>query len=272
MKTKINVKGTEISILNIESKDYICLTDIAKTRENSFPDQVIQNWLRNKHTVEFLGIWEKIHNPHFKPIEFEGIKISAGSNSFVLTPTRWIEKTNAKGIITYKGKYGGTYAHKHIALAFASWISPEFELYLVSEFDRLKEKESTKEELDWNLKRNLVKINYAIHTDAIKTHLIPKQINFNENIIYSTEADILNLALFGITSKDWKKQNPKLEGNLRDYANVTQLVCLSNLENINALFIKQNLSKEERLKELNKIAIEQMTILIKNTIQLKKLK
>lgn len=271
-KKKLKVKGKEIIVLNEKDSDYISLTDIAKTRENSFPDQVIQNWMRNKHTVEFLGVFEKIHNNDFKPLDFEGIKEKAGSNSFVLTPTRWIEKTNAIGFLVKRGKYGGTFAHKHIALAFASWISPEFELYLVAEFDRLKEEESTIKSLQWDLARSLTKINYEIHTNAIKENLIPKKLSEKQkSSIYANEADILNLALFSQTAQEWKNKNKNKEGNIRDYANISQLICLSNLENLNSILIKEGFKQSQRLTKLNSIAISQMKILTKND-EVKKLK
>ena len=259
----INVKGISVKILQNYDRDYICLSDIAKTKEGRLPDQVIHNWMRTRHTVDFLGVWEKINNSSFNPLEFEGFKEKAGLNSFILTPSRWIEKTNAIGFVVKKGRYGGVYAHKHIALSFASWISSEFHLYLVTEFDRLKEKEL--EDRDWNTKRVLTKINYKIHTDAIKNHLIPKNISKNdERLIYATEADILNLALFSMTAKEFREKNQDVEGNIRDYANVSQLVCLSNLESLNSIFIKNGLSKEDRLEKLNTVAIEQMTILVEN--------
>jgi len=269
MKTKIKVNEIEITIMSVENEDYISLTDIARKKNSKEPRFVVINWLKSRNTIEFLGLWEIINNSNFNRIEFDTVRTEVGLNSFIISPSQWIEKTNAIGIITKSGKYdGGTFAHKDIALEFASWISVEFKLFLIKEFQRLKEKENNEEQLDWNLKRALTKINYAIHTDAIKTYLIPKEIKFNENLIYATEADILNLALFGITAKNWKKQNSNLDGNLRDYADITQLVCLSNLENFNSLFIKQGLTKEERLRELNKIATAQMTILVKNTNKL----
>ena len=261
---KITVLDRQIGLSKFEEQDYICLTDIAKYKDPERSDYVIQNWLRTRNTIEFLGLWEAINNSNFNPIEFEGFRKQAGLNSFVLTAKQWVENTNAIGIISKPGRYGGTYAHKDIAFEFASWVSVEFKLYLIKEFQRLKEEESERKSLGWDIKRNLVKINYKIHTDAIKKHLIPEKISkTEENLIYATEADILNLALFGMTAKEWREQNSTLEGNMRDYADVFQLVCLSNLENINALLIKEKLDKRKRLEKLNIIAIEQMTILTK---------
>ncbi|MBS3141107.1 KilA-N domain-containing protein [Candidatus Woesearchaeota archaeon] len=262
MDQKVKVLGTKVSVLF--DKDYISLTDIAKYKDQDHPADVIKNWIRSKDSIDFLGLWEKINNPKFKLVEFDQFRTQAGSNAFVLSPQKWIEKTNAIGIISESGRYGGTYAHKDIAFEFASWVSVEFKLYLIKEFQRLKEEESERKSLDWDIKRNLVKINYRIHTDAIKKHLVPGRISrTEENLIYATEADILNLALFGMTAKEWREKNSSLEGNMRDYADVSQLVCLSNLENLNALFIKEKLNKSKRLEKLNLIAIEQMLILTK---------
>src|SRR3989344_9402539 len=261
--SKMDVLNKEISLYNKDNEDYISLTDIARYKNAEEPKDVVRNWMRAKSTIEFLGLWEKINNPLFKGIESDSFKNEAGSNAFVLAPQKWIEKTNAIGIISKSGRYdGGTYAHKDIAFEFASWISVEFRLYLIKEFQRLKEDESERKSLDWDIKRNLAKINYRIHTDAIKKHLIPEKILRNEkNLIYATEADILNLALFGLTVKEWRDKNSQLDGNMRDYADVSQLICLSNLENLNALFIKEKLEKVKRLEKLNSIAIEQMTLL-----------
>lgn len=264
MKNKITVLGTKIT-LSSQKENYISLTDIARYKNSDEPKDVVKNWLRNRSTIEFLGLWERINNPNFKGVEFDPFLMQAGNNSFVLSPQKWIETTNAIGIISKSGKYGGTFAHKDIAFEFASWISAEFKLYLIKEFQRLKEDESERKSLDWDIKRNLAKINYRIHTDAIKNNLIPEKITRSEeNLIYATEADILNLALFGMTAKEWRDNNKKLEGNMRDYADVSQLVCLSNLENLNALFIKEKLEKSKRLEKLNTIAIEQMTLLIQD--------
>src|SRR3989339_2237078 len=261
--TLIKVEGIGIGIKEVYSQKYISLTDIAKKKNSEEPRFVIINWLRNRNTVEFLGIWEKIHNPNFNRVGFDTVRSNAGLNSFTISPSKWIGETNAIGIISKSGRYdGGTYAHEDIALEFASWISPEFKLYFIKEFRRLKYEENERLKLGWDIKRELVKINYHIHTDAIKKHLIPDKISRSEeNLIYATEADILNLALFGLTAKEWREKNPPLEGNMRDYADVSQLVCLSNLENLNALFIKENLEKTKRLEKLNSIAIEQMTLL-----------
>ncbi len=263
--TEIVVLNKKITYYKKNDEDYISLTDIAKHRDTKRTDQIIQNWLRSRYTIELLGLWETINNHNFKPLEFEGFRVKAGLNYFILTPKQWIEKTGAIGLVSKSGHNGGTYAHKDIAFEFASWISVEFKLYLIKEFQRLKIDESQRLKLDWDIKRNLAKINYHIHTDAIKNNLIPEKISkTEENIIYATEADILNLALFGMTAKDWKDKNPKEKGNIRDCADVSQLVCLSNLENLNALFIKEGLGKLERLEKLNNIAIEQMTILTKS--------
>jgi len=255
---KVIVLDKEINI----NKDYICLTDIAKYKDNR-TDYIISNWLRNRNTIEFLGIWEQINNSNFNPIEFDGFRKKAGLNSFILTTKQWVEKTNAIGLISHAGKYGGTYAHKDIAFEFASWISVEFKLYLIKEFQRLKEIE--KEQLGWDIRRNLAKINYVVHTDAIKENLIPKEITKKQaDIIYASEADVLNVALFGMTAKDWRDQNQAKTGNIRDFANIAQLVCLSNLENLNAQYIKEKFSQSERLVKLNKTAIEQMKLFINN--------
>jgi hypothetical protein len=253
---KISVLGTEISYYQYNKDDFICLTDMIKNIENGLV--LIEKWLRNKNTIEFLGVWEIIYNPHFNSPEFEGIKNQAGLNRFTLSVKQWVEKTNSLGIIAKAGRYGGTYAHKDIAFEFASWISPQFKIYLIKEFQRLKEYEQ--KQLGWDIKRNLAKINYRIHTNAIKENLLPKELDKNEiNKIYANEADVLNMALFGITAKDWRNKNKK--GNIREYANISQLVCLSNLENLNAHFINDGLSQPERLKKLNMIAISQMKLL-----------
>lgn len=261
---KIEVQGTEVSVLSVaKQENFICLTDMARYKDPRRTDYIIQNWLRNRNTIEFLGIWEQLNNTNFNPIEFEGFKKQAGLNSFVLTAKQWIEKTNAIGIISKSGRYGGTYAHKDIAFEFAAWISVEFKLYLIKEFQRLKEAEQ--KQLGWDIKRNLAKINYVIHTDAIKEHLIPPELTREQqNMIYANEADILNMALFGMTAKQWREKNPGEKGNIRDYANVSQLICLSNLENLNALFISQGENQPERLKKLNDIAISQMKLLVIN--------
>lgn len=256
----IEVLDTRVSISRIAEDDFISLTDIARHRDAERSDDLIRNWVRNRNTIEFLGIWEQIHNPHFNSVEFDGFKMQAGLNSFTLTPKQWIQKTNAKGIVSKTGRYGGTYAHRDIAFEFATWVSVEFKLYLIKEFQRLKEVEQ--DQLGWDIKRNLTKINYRIHTDAIKSHLIPPELSSRQvNLIYANEADILNMALFGMTAKQWRDANPEDKGNIRDQANASQLVCLANLENLNALFIQEGVEQSERLKKLNRVAIEQMEIL-----------
>ena len=269
----ITVKGTQIAIFRENSKDeYISLTDIARYRDAERSDYILQNWLRNRSTIEFVGLWEKFNNPNFNSIEFDGIKNQAGSNSFSLTPKRWIETTNAIGIISKTGKYGGTFAHRDIAFEFATWISAEFKFYFIKEFQRLKEDENERLKLEWNLQRTLAKVNYHIQTNAIKENLIPKELNkYQINFVYANEADMLNMALFGMTAKQWRDANPKTEGNIRDVANIQQLVVLSNMESINAVLIHQGLKQSERLLQLNIIAISQMKSLI-GSRQLKKLK
>lgn len=272
-KNIVVVKGNEITFLKNKSSDFISLTDIAKTKNADEPRFVIQNWMKTRFTVEFLGFWEILNNPDFNRVEFDTFKNESGSNSFVLTPRKWIESTNAIGIVSKSGRYGGgTFAHKDIAFEFASWISAEFKLYLITEFQRLKEEESTRLKLDWNLTRSLAKINYHIHTDAIKENLIPPDITkVKQSFIYANEADILNVALYGKTAKMWRDENPDLEGNIRDYSTIEQLVVLSNMESMNAEFIKLGMNDNERLKRLNKLAIEQMKVLT-NAKVLKKLK
>ena len=255
---KINVQQTEITVIELNEKDYISLTDMVKNIENGLA--LIEKWLRNKNTIEFLGIWEEMYNPNFNSPEFEGIKNEAGLNRFILSVKQWTEKTNSIGIIAKAGRYGGTYAHKDIAFEFATWVSPQFKLYLIKEFDRLKAKEQ--EQLGWSVKRELSKLNYHIHTDAIKHNLIPPELTAKQkSFVYAEEADVLNVALFGITAKDWRDANPDLKGNIRDYATINQLICLSNLENLNAVFIQKGMEQSDRLTELNKIAIQQMKVL-----------
>ena len=269
---KIEVKGTEITITVYGEKDYISLTDIARHRDAERSDYILQNWLRNRSTIEFIGLWEQLHNPLFNSIEFDGIKNLSGSNSFSLTPKRWIESTNAIGIISKSGRYGGTFAHKDIAFEFASWISPEFKLYLITEFQRLKDDENNRLKLEWNLQRTLAKINYRIHTDAIKENLIPAELSKSQiSNVYATEADLLNMALFGKTAKQWRDENADADGNIRDCATIEQLVILSNMESINAILIGQELSQSIRLRQLNAIAITQMTSLMNNS-NIRKLK
>ena len=254
--TKIEVKGTEIAILKNNTDDYISLTDIARYKDPEHTDTIIQNWMRNRNTIELLGFWESIYNSNFKALEFEGFRKQAGLNSFVMTPKRWIESTNAIGIISKSGRYGGTFAHKDIAFEFASWISIEFKLYVIKEFQRLKADENDRLKLEWNLQRTLAKVNYRIHTDAIKENLIPKQLSKTQiQFIYADEADMLNVALFGMTANQWRENNSDKKGNIRDYATIEQLVVLSNLESINAVLIHQGLKQSERLEQLNKTAI-----------------
>ena len=268
---KINVQGLDIVLYQDNEQDYISLTDIARYKDPNHIDVIIQNWMRNRNTVELLGFWETIYNPNFKPLEFEGFKKQAGLNSFVLTPKRWIESTNAVGIVSKAGRYGGTFAHKDIALEFASWISIEFKLYVIKEFQRLKNDESKTNQLEWNIQRMLAKVNYRIHTDAIKENLIPKALTKQQtNFIYANEADLLNVSLFGLSAQEWRVQNSSPKDNIRDEATIEQLVVLSNLESINALLIAQNLAQSERLMQLNKVAISQMKSLSKNS-SLKKL-
>ena len=269
---KINVQGIDVVLYENNNEDYISLTDIARYKDDSNTDDIIKNWLRNRNTVELLGFWETMYNPNFKPVEFDGFRKQAGLNSFVLTPKKWIESTNAIGIVSKSGRYGGTFAHKDIALEFASWISIEFKLFIIKEFQRLKEDENSRLQLEWNLQRTISKINYRIHTDAIKENLIPSEItNKQSNLVYANEADLLNVALFGLTAKEWRDTNTDKNGNIRDYANLEQLVVLSNLESINALLIQQGLSQSERLIQLNKVAIIQMKSLIESSL-IKKLK
>jgi len=256
---KIKVLDQDITVVK---DNYISLTDIANTKDgDSRAADIIKNWIRNRGTLEFIGTWERIHNINFKVVEFDHFKMSAGLTSFVLSPGKWIEKTNAIGIVVKSGRYGGTYAHKDIAFEFASAINPIFKLYLIKEFQRLKEDEQ--KQLGWDIKRNLTKINYRIHTDAIKENLVPKQLEPSQiNYVYASEADILNMALFGMTAKQWSESNSNLKGNIRDYADVYQLVCLANLESLNAHFIHENISQEQRVKKLNEVAIKQMNILL----------
>ncbi|MFA6177937.1 MAG: KilA-N domain-containing protein [Candidatus Paceibacterota bacterium] len=259
-KQKINVEGIEIVTFTKNNSDYISLTDIARYKNPLFPADVVKNWMRTRGTIDFLGLWEKLHNPVFKLVEFDQFKNEAGANSFVLPPQKWIEKTHAIGLISKSGRYGGgTFAHKDIALEFASWVSAEFKLYILVEFQRLKQDENSRLKLEWTLQRTLAKINYKIHTDAIKEKLIPHELTKDQiNMKYANEADLLNVALFGITAKTWRDQNPKLKGNIRDYASIERLVVLSNLESINALLIREGLSQKDRILKLNSTAIIQM--------------
>ena len=262
MKTLI-VKKQAINISIVDNEEYISLTDIARYKNIENPKGVIQNWLRNRNTIEFLGIWELIHNPNFKGIEFEAFKKEAGLNSFTLAPQKWIESTDAMGLVSKSGKGGGTYAHRDIAFEFASWVSVEFKIYLIQEFERLKENEQR--EIGWSAKRELSRINYRIHTDAIKNNLIPKELTSKQvNLVYAEEADVLNMALFGMTAKEWREKNPNKKGNIRDYASINELICLANLENTNSIFINEGMQQSQRLYKLNQIAISQMKILTKD--------
>jgi len=268
--SQMTVLKETVSVQQIREADYISITDIARYQEPGRTDHVIQNWMRNRNTIEFLGIWEQLNNPDFKPLEFEGFRRRSGLNSFVLTPKQWIERTGAIGVLSKRGRYGGTFAHKDIAFEFASWVSVEFKLYLIKEFQRLKEEEQKR--LGWDIRRNLAKINYRIHTDAVQTHLIPSELTPRQiSQVYANEADVLNMALFGMTARVWRDANPGEKGNVRDQANAAQLVCLANMESLNALLIKEEVSQSERLKKLNSVAIEQMRVLA-DDVGLKRLK
>ena len=260
---ELNVDNKIINYIKVNEDDYISITDMLKSKDGNF---FVTDWLRNRNTVEFLGIWEELHNPTFNYGEFAIIKSQAGLNNYKLSVKEWIEKTNAIGIIAKTGRYGGTYAHKDIAFEFGMWISPKFKLLLIKEFERLKNEEQ--KQLGWNVKRELSKINYKIHTDAIKYNLIPKILTKKQiNHIYAEEADVLNMALFGQTAGEWRHKNPNLDGNIRDYADINELICLTNLENINSVFINEGISQSIRLERLNKIAISQMSILNQNDIK-----
>ena len=258
---KIVVNAIEIRTVKINSEDYICLTDMLKAKDGEF---FFHNWLRNRNTIEFLGIWEKVYNPAFNYAEFDIIKSQAGLNSYRLSAKEWMGKTGAIGIISKTGRYGGTYAHKDIAFEFAMWISPEFKVYLIKEFQRLKSEEQ--KQLGWSAKRELTKLNYRIHTDAIKQNLIPSELDRKKaSIVYANEADVLNMAMFGMTAQEWRNANPDKKGNIRDYASINELICLSNLESLNSIFINDGIPQSERLLKLNKIAISQMKVLMEVT-------
>ncbi len=264
---KIKVLDSDINIIKVNNEDFISLTDMLKSKDGDF---FISDWLRNRNTIEYLGIWEKIHNQNFNYGEYAIITSKSGLNNYKLSVKEWSNKTNAKGLVAKAGRYGGTYAHKDIAFEFGMWISAEFKIYLIKEFQRLKDIEQ--EKLGWDIKRNLTKINYRIHTDAIRENLIPKQLTPSQiSYVYASEADILNIALFGLTAKQWKESNPKSKGNIRDYADVYQLVCLANLESLNAHFISENISQNLRVEKLNQVAIKQMNILLSDK-SMKKLK
>ena len=254
---KVNVKDTEITVVQVNNEDYFCLTDMLKAKDGDF---FITDWLRNRNTLEYIGIWEQVYNPDFNYGEFAIIKSQSGLNSFKISVKEFVERTNAISLQAKAGRYGGTYAHKDIAFEFAMWISPEFKIYIVKEFQRLKDEEQ--KQLGWSAKRELAKINYRIHTDAIKQNLIPPELTpAQKSFVYADEADMLNVAMFGITAKQWREANPDLKGNIRDYATINQLICLSNMENLNAVFINDGLSQRERLEKLNRIAIQQMKVL-----------
>ena len=263
---KINAKGTEIIVLSVGTPDdFISLTDIARYKNPEEPNVVVANWMRNHNTIEYLGLWEQLNNPNFKPLEFEGFMSEAGANAFTLSPMKWVNSTNAVGIFVRAGRGGGTFAHKDIAFKFASWISAEFELYMIKDYQRLKADENSRISLDWNVKRILAKINYKIHTDAIRDNLIPPELTARQkSFVYADEADLLNTALFGMTAAEWRRANPSKNGNMRDHATIEQLLVLANLENVNALFIDKKMSQEQRIAELNRLARQQLAQLLEN--------
>ncbi len=257
---ELTVKDTSIRMIKMNGDDYVCLTDIAKQKNPVEPKDVVKNWLRLHNTLEYLGLWERLNNPDFKGVEFDPLLAESGKNSFTMSPTRWVEITNAIGIVTKNGSKGGTYAQKDIAFKFASWISAEFELYLIKEFQRLKTEEQ--KQIGWSAKRELSKLNYRIHTDAIKQNLIPPELDRKHaSIVYANEADVLNVAMFGMTAQEWRELHPNEKGNIRDYASINELICLSNLESLNAVFINDGLPQSERLLKLNAVAISQMRVL-----------
>ena len=263
-KGKICAKGTEITVLSKGTEDdYVSLTDIARYKNTEFPSDVIQNWMRLRGTVEYLGLWERLHNPNFNYLEFEVIEREAGKNSFVLTPKKWIETTRAVGMASKQGRYAATFAHKDIAFKFASWISAEFELYIIKDYQRLKADENSRISLDWNVKRILAKVNYKIHSDAVRDNLLPPKLTAKQkSFIYADEADLLNTALFGITAAEWRRAHPDKTGNMRDHATIEQLLILANLENINALYISKGMPQSERLVELNQLARVQLSAIV----------
>ena len=258
--TNIQVKDTLIRTMQQNGIDYVCITDIARQKNAEEPKDVVKNWMRLKNTIEYIGLWEKLNNPQFKGVGFDPLLQEAGSNAFTLSPTKWIEQTNAIGIVCTTGRNGGTYAQRDIAFKFANWVSVEFELYLVKEFQRLKEEEQ--KQIGWSAKRELSKINYRIHTDAIKQNIVPEEIDaYHKSLIYAEEADVLNVAMFGMTAKEWRDSNPDKKGNIRDYATINELICLANLESLNAVMIDEKIPQHDRLLKLNQTAIRQMTIL-----------
>jgi len=269
-KGQLLVQNTIVSFTRIAQGDFISLTDIAKVKNPDEPKDVVKNWLRSRSTLDFLGLWEHINNPNFKGVEFDSFKSQAGTNSFTLSPSKWIDATGAIGIRSTAGRTGGTYAHKDIAFEFASWVSAEFKLYLIKEFQRLKDDEIQAKSLEWNLTRSLSKLNYRIHTDAIAENIIPQALTKQQaGLVYASEADVLNVALFGMTAKQWRDQNNTKQGNMRDHASVEQLIILSNLESINAELIRQSIPQSERLLALNNTAIHQMRSLLGNPAVLK---
>ncbi len=272
LKKTIHVQGIDVILYDKNDEEYISLTDIARHKNPVEPKDVVKNWMRTRSTIEFLGLWEQLNNPLFKGVEFDSFLFNAGGNAFTLSPQRWIEATNAIGIVSKSGNMGGTFAHKDIAFEFASWVNPIFKLYLIKEIQRLKADENNRLQLEWNLQRTISKINYKIHTDAIKESLIPTEITTQQAaMVYASEADLLNVALFGITAKQWRERHPEEKGNIRDMASLEQLVVLSNMESINALLISQEMPQSQRISQLNKVAIAQMKSLIENTA-IKKLK
>ena len=265
LTTEIIVMENSIRIMRVGNVDYISLTDLARFKDEERFDYIIQNWLRSKHTIEYVGTWELLYNPNFKPTEFDGFKNEAGTHSFVMTPKRWIESTNALGIISKRGRYNsGTYAHPDIAFEFASWISAEFKLYLVQEFERLKKNENYQNKVTWSVRRELAKTNYKIHTDSIKEYIVPVLTEKQKQYVYANEADVLNVALFGMTAKEWREKNPNLSGNIRDYTDILHLVVLVNLENLNADMISDGISQSKRLEKLNNTARKQLALLKDN--------
>jgi len=270
IKDSIHANGFDIGIYTMDfQNEYISITDIARYKSDD-PTAVIQNWMRGRDVIEFLGLWESLHNPNFKPLEFEGFKSEAGANAFTMSPKKWIDATNAIGIVSKSGRYGGTYAHSDIAFEFASWISPEFKLYIIKDYKRLKSEENSRLSLNWNLNRELSKLNYRIHTDAIKSNLIPAELTpLQISYTYASEADLLNVVLFGKTAKQWKNENPNEAGNIRNQATIYQLLVLSNMESYNAILIQQGKSQSERMKLLHELAVQQMTTM--STLDLKQL-
>lgn len=268
IKETIHANGFDISIYtNDFQNEFISLTDIAKYKSDA-PNDVIKNWMRSRDTIEFLGLWESLHNPNFKPVEFDGFRTQAGANAFTMSPTKWIDGVNAIGIVSKSGRYGGTYAHSDIAFEFASWVSAEFKLYIIKDYKRIKSDENSRLSLNWNLNREISKLNYKIHTDAVKENLIPAELTPNQiAFTYANEADLLNVALFGMTAKQWRDNNPDKKGNIRDYATLNQLLVLSNMENYNAIMIDQSKSQSERIVALHEMAVKQLETLSKLSIE-----